>query len=440
MAGRTRTSNSSIPQAAVTHSITRYALGGCLVDPVYYSTLASNTTPLPFLNNKAMTDVVTPNYKKLQASGLIVNNPMTKTVTVETEIPMTLEYEWRILKLGCTPAREYLAEIYIGDGQKNMQSAIPSGNRYLDVPVITSSKLESLKELAVTKAWSRVSTAEVSGLVTLAELNKTVAGLAKTLGRVFRIYKAIRKMQIKNLKKELSFKELQDVYLEARYGLRPLYYDIKGFAAVLNTEQHLGRQTFRGKELHSETVQSSVPKLLVSSSAAAGFGIYRNYERLSRIDISARAGVLTDITALSAIELMGLGQVAEAAWDLVPFSFIIDWFVNVGNTIASWTPDPGIKSLASWVTVQTVKTQMSNMGIVDTITPCTVLNTRVEVPYVHVSGSSIKTVTTYERIKSPARTIIPNFSVKLDALKLLDLALILKNLSKSGEIIRKYRV
>lgn len=440
MAGRTRTSNSSIPYGTTTFHLVRHAYGGCTVDPYFLSdTITTSSATLPYLNNRTMTDVVTKDFKKLQASGKIVNNPLSSSVTVESEVPYTLEYEWRILKLGCTPAREYLAEIYFGSGKKPQALAV-GGNRYLDVPVITSSKLASMAELAVTAAWSRVSTSEVSALVTLAELDKTAVGLAKTLGRVFRIFKYVRKMQIKNLKKELSFKELQDVYLEARYGLRPLYYDIKGFHSVLNTEQVLGRQTYRGKETYSASVSDKTPKLLVSASTAAGFGIYRDYERTSRVDVTCRAGVLTDITALSAVELMGLGQVAEAAWDLVPFSFIVDWFANVGKTIASWTPNPGIKALASWVVTRKTTTQMSNMGLVTTITPCTVVNQRVEVPYFRCTGNQIKTVTTVSRVISPTRSIIPNFSVKLDPLKLLDLVLIGKNITRSRDLISSYRM
>jgi hypothetical protein len=39
-------------------------------------------------------------------------------------------------------------------------------------------------------------------------------------------------------------------------------------------------------------------------------------------------------------------------WELTPFSFIIDWFLNVGTTIAAWTPNAGVTQLASWVTVK----------------------------------------------------------------------------------------
>jgi len=39
------------------------------------------------------------------------------------------------------------------------------------------------------------------------------------------------------------------------------------------------------------------------------------------------------------------------AWELIPFSFVVDWFVNFGDYIQALTPKLGIKGLSSWTTV-----------------------------------------------------------------------------------------
>jgi hypothetical protein len=41
-----------------------------------------------------------------------------------------------------------------------------------------------------------------------------------------------------------------------------------------------------------------------------------------------------------------------AAWELIPFSFVADWFVNIGPYVRAITPKVGVHSLGSWTTTK----------------------------------------------------------------------------------------
>lgn len=47
---------------------------------------------------------------------------------------------------------------------------------------------------------------------------------------------------------------------------------------------------------------------------------------------------------------LGLTNPAAVVWELIPFSFLIDWFVNVGDVVGSWDPVMGVSFQRAFVT------------------------------------------------------------------------------------------
>lgn len=126
----------------------------------------------------------------------------------------------------------------------------------------------------------------------------------------------------------------------------------------------------------------------------------------------------------------------ESAWDLVPFSFIIDWFFTVGDTICAFSPLPlGVTALASWITTteSTVQTfrltgASSQVGVCGsylyTDTGCTFGNGEV----------AYKISTKKTRTPNYQRNLVPRINVNLDPLKILDLGIILRK----GRSVQSY--
>jgi hypothetical protein len=69
-----------------------------------------------------------------------------------------------------------------------------------------------------------------------------------------------------------------------------------------------------------------------------------------------RAGVLYEHTFnVNNSYGLGLENIPSAIWEVIPYSFIIDWFVNAGDYIKACTPKADVKVLAEWTTTEVIE-------------------------------------------------------------------------------------
>jgi hypothetical protein len=388
-------------------------------------------------NSTIMHDVVTPGYKRISGRGGIVNSPMDRVQTILRDNPCvsTHNYEW---EFKCVDTNEHASvpnwEPFVG----YWEGIFPSTD-YLswdDLPAVPSHDEQPDIALAVTKAWAAINTTEVQSLVMLAEGHKTVASLISIFTRLLKIVKTVRKGEFWYLKRQISKKELKQRYMEMRYALRPLVYDAVHSMNALNTSStnKAVRSTFRGVQTYSDS-EASYDDELVESSHNQGTRAYtKHYEMLAEVEYSVRAGVLVEIENLNKLHIWGLTQPIESAWELVPFSFIVDWFLNVGKTIASFTPNFGTKALSSWYTVQKTTYQKVGMRYEDVSFAD---GTNPSYRWIDfskaITGCYIdKTIISNIRVPEPSRRILPTFNVRLDTLKLIDLLIICEKLWTGG--------
>ena len=260
-----------------------------------------------------MWDIVTPNYRKLSAQGKIFNNPMRKVESYEVVAPTSLNVSYEGEAYICSPVRWTRVFKKVRSGTAFMASDIP----YLDIS--SSVDLDSMRSLAITQAWANIDHSEFLELVCLAELEKTVDGLVSLFKQVSHIANTVRKFNIRNLKasgKKLwkLREELSDVYMQARYGLRPLYYDTMGILKAVTTELDgslNNRFTFRGHEGSNEMDSDSLEYHYYTSNY--GLDSVTTVYRSSSIATTVRAGVLTELDILTANKLTGISQLAETA-------------------------------------------------------------------------------------------------------------------------------
>lgn len=203
--------------------------------------------------------------------------------------------------------------------------------------------------------------------------------------------------------------------MEFRYALRPLFYDTLQIIDAANASAIATRQTYRGFQKHSDSVTANGTYSLTADRKF-------NWQQTSIRSVDVRAGVLCQVEELSTLNIWGGYAIAETVWELIPFSFIIDWFFNVGQTIASWTPNAGLRTLASWYTV--LETHYQEIKV--TGTTCQNNTGRyyydlvLDLSGACYSKSSISKV----RVPNPNRFVLPTFQLKLDTFKLVDLMII----------------
>lgn len=388
---------------------------------------------------ESMQDVVTPRFTELSAKGHIINSPMTSVKRTNTENMFTqyVDYSYGYMaQCDPVPADKTWIDVQLLDYGTRPSSHILSGDYGL--PDIPSNKLDTdfistMRTQAVSKAWASATLNEAEVLVQIGESEKTVASLVSIFKRFIKIIKILKTGKLWKLKLEFTPKELADRYMELRYALRPLLYDLVGNIAALNHEagELNDRLTFRSFVLESENSEdvSTVTHQTVTNSVATWKKLYE-LTRLADRKVEVRAGVLTELETLSKLPVWGFANPVEAVWELVPFSFIVDWFFTVGDTIAAWTPLYGLKQLASWVV--TTDTVVRSSQITDSWTDNTHLGNverRINAHDFTIKGCGIgEILVTKTRVPDPSRYTFPTFNVRLDMFKLTDLLIIAKGI------------
>lgn len=367
---------------------------------------------------EVMIDNVTSGYEKLSAQGRIINNPMTQTKTITYDPILTSTYA----------DVYYSAPNTIGyriDGDAPASSflgSVVSSAYYAPLP-ITDFDIDHLEQLAITQAWANIDQSQALIGATIAEGKKTILSLISIFKRAFTIFKAVKRLDLKALRGEIQPRELADRYMEARYAIRPVVYDAAQILGAITCDRKAPpRQTFRGTASDSKVNTTSGTILRHPHGAL-------DYFSVSSVTCQVRAGVLVQADVASELTIWGVTHPLETVWELIPFSFIADWFFNIGQTLASWTPEAGIRPLSSWSTIIQTNTRSisTNNARIINFNPAVPVNVWYDAAPITMSYTTISK----ERKIIAQRSTLPTYKVRLDGFKLLDLAIIMRKLMSS---------
>lgn len=186
----------------------------------------------------------------------------------------------------------------------------------------------------------------------------------KALGKHANILKAIlglnhKKKRPKALNGKLTMKELSSVYLQYNFGWAPLFNDIAGFVSTMKRFQRKYfellalegtvrtaryRQWVDGSAQSQQVVESGEPTFGGWSGVMHRRGYYRiirdqtkgtqycasmRYRYKLPANIRQPAGIIA-----AKLDALGLTSGNPAVvWNAIPYSFVIDWLINVGQTL-----------------------------------------------------------------------------------------------------------
>ena len=185
------------------------------------------------------------------------------------------------------------------------------------------------------EAWSKlrqkVLDQDFNAPVFLAEASKTVDMVfdrAHLLYRTYRAFKRGRFDQARMLLGITSSRRLANNWLEYKYGWMPLLHDIHGGAKTLADMLYKPRQNY------------------FFASAKSG-DVWARGGMTGTIQYKAKVWcrVSVNTPSLQLGNKIGLLNPLTVAWELVPFSFVADWFVNIGDCIAEATAFSGLTVL-----------------------------------------------------------------------------------------------
>lgn len=164
-------------------------------------------------------------------------------------------------------------------------------------------------------------------------------------------------------------KMLADSWLEYAYGWKPLMGDIESavkaystYQARVETLRVYGKATWESKGTASYSAVDKAPgmssvyyRVRTTTNIETHKCVYKGAVRVqvSGVDVDAASKVI-ELSGFNLLEFI------PTVWELVPYSFVIDYFTNVGNILNSVA---GLYSDWVWVSLSTKATRLSEYQI-----------------------------------------------------------------------------
>lgn len=235
---------------------------------------------------------------------------------------------------------------------KGDQGFPPSGMDLLAVSGSGNYPIENGdRAIATNKCLQKMKDGSVSAGTAVAELNRTIAmivgliqdiaTLTKRADNLLKSHKIARRVRetLNQMKvsrhyrtkvRRMLGKKLADNWLQYQYGLKPLVSDIYDLAQQFTTTSRYGRLY-----MHSIGQSSSFTALPAlapfNPGALASLTGTRQHGAKVRVDFSVGNAMLYQYDAMGLVNPLALG------WELLPFSFVIDWLLPIGPFLQGLT-------------------------------------------------------------------------------------------------------
>lgn len=299
-------------------------------------------------------DVLTPNYRKRSRAGEMITNPFRSLLEQQTTSG-TFFAGVAIANSCGAPVLHQSFDISGPEAYWRYSSFEPS-LRVARPILLSSADIAAAQTVASTAAWEKSNFHSADVLVDIAEFSKTLRMLRDPIQSGSALFRKIRSG--KRGAKDVNVNDVVDyansLWLQYRYGIRPLVKSVQGVVKALETYRNVRRRTHRGSYSLKSTnsTSGSVPGTIISF----------NYQISDSDEVSIRTGLVID-------EIISLGQelgvdgagMLQLPWELVPFSFVADWFANTNHFLGAIVPYLTKNPLSSWITTRRLSSRVFNV-------------------------------------------------------------------------------
>jgi len=232
------------------------------------------------------------------------------------------------------------------------------GGTLLDRGEIDAAGLRAL-DIAVNKAYAKVYGSPVLIGEFANDFKQTISMLRKPFSSATKLIADIASSKRRRLRLSSgrnALKAASDAWLEYRYGWKPLILDCQTtIDQVSKIHQKYTRKHLVARSSESTSVSRT------KDFQGTGFGSWPNLSSYGQATgkgfATANAGVMYTVSnpvdpgeAASRIFGTSARDVPATVWEIIPFSFVVDWFVGVGDWIQASVPNPSVSVLTSWGT------------------------------------------------------------------------------------------
>lgn len=213
----------------------------------------------------------------------------------------------------------------------------------------------NIQQLLIADCLAKAASSDALLLVSLKEFGKTVQTVESYLTKQekfihfccqARDYVASVRKRPKRLKRDAIrlTGALASEWLEYRYGLMQLYYDFKSFSSAAGRVGSSSRRRFISMRSFTSSGGFSLPLVNTYDTVS------HSGRRTRKDTFTAGCLVQPSTDVVTAGDTLGVDRILTSAWELVPFSFVLDWFVDTSNRIAAFEGRYDQKVLAKWFT------------------------------------------------------------------------------------------
>ena len=244
----------------------------------------------------------------------------------------------------------------VGVGAPTPSSRWNAGTTSNDIVAYWESnpKVQELIDAATNKAHAKFNDAlsdNAQWLANAAEGRKSIEMMANRLIQIGRAFRALKRGYVYTFAKTLNIalkagtkprkirvtsKWVSNTWLEYHFGWEPLVKDIYNSAAFLSAP--FGLPVIKGR--------ASIKKDIVFETTT---GTSDRIHQRGLHSVEAHAHIQGQLRVTNSnlflASRLGLINPVSVAWEIVPFSFVVDWFANVGQFIEQFSEFQGCQLL-----------------------------------------------------------------------------------------------
>lgn len=243
------------------------------------------------------------------------------------------------------PGVQYSGQWYWGAFEEYFYPIIPPTNVY---SYFDFTRTRYADDDAIKRLYSKLMEVKAQMATTFAERQSTINTVADKLEKVFRAYRDVKRGRPNRAARRLGIKthkprskQAAGQWLELQYGWLPLVGDVY---SLLNLNSPI-RNTVFGVGRESETLRYEK-----SIYGVAAFDVDVSYWSIVKYGATVH---VTD-PAIAFSQQAGLLNPAVVAWELMPFSFVVDWALPIGDYIDSLTATVGLDFSSTYRSHQAV--------------------------------------------------------------------------------------
>ena len=239
-----------------------------------------------------------------------------------------------------------------GDGYINPVSdyynfARTTYQSYTELPSPIVEMVERCKQRAANKLHEKAKSQKVNLAQAIAERKQTLnmfADLAKRLAKVILAAKSGNLLRAASYLFPKNAKELSNDYLMWKYGVSPLLSDLNGLAQKLAAP--MKEVTY---DIRSHCEESGQMFTLYEDTCDIELKVGTKVKIIvEKVEVRYKCRVAVSNGGLNEAKEFGFLNLPALGWELIPFSFVADWVLPIGDYVNNLDAFVGLRVL--WVT------------------------------------------------------------------------------------------